>query len=129
VQRELQQQQTTLAGLYEGNPKRSTSRPTTELLLRAFQSITLTAAALPDRRILHLTVLTPGSLVLGPQSFCAGKNALTLSGSLICLLCCVNIYQDFTSHSVRHDVGARVAGDGCQQVRWACDDSSATTIL
>jgi hypothetical protein len=39
VQRKLQQQQTTLAGLYEGNPKRSTSRPATERLLRAFQCL------------------------------------------------------------------------------------------
>jgi len=68
VQRELHQQQTTLASLYEGNLERSTSRPTADRLLRAFQPITLTAVTLPDRRILHLTVLTSGSLACAAYS-------------------------------------------------------------
>jgi len=41
VRRELQAQQETLAGLYEGAPRKTTDRPTTERLLDAFQGITL----------------------------------------------------------------------------------------
>jgi transposase len=49
----------TLAGLAPGNPTRSTARPTTEALLAAFTSLTLTIIATPDRRLLHLTTLSP----------------------------------------------------------------------
>jgi transposase len=41
VRRELQAQQETLAGLYDGAPHKTTNRPTTERLLNAFQGITL----------------------------------------------------------------------------------------
>ena len=41
VRRQLSQSQASLAGLYDGNPKRSTKRPTAEKLLRAFCNITL----------------------------------------------------------------------------------------
>jgi transposase len=41
VRRELQAQQETLAGLYDGAPNKTTDRPTTERLLDAFQGITL----------------------------------------------------------------------------------------
>jgi transposase len=41
VRRELDQRQTKVAGLYEGNPKRATDRPTTERLFRAFNGIAL----------------------------------------------------------------------------------------
>ena len=41
VRRELQTQQDEIAGLYAGNPKRKTQRPTTERLLKAFENITL----------------------------------------------------------------------------------------
>lgn len=41
VRRALDRQQTKLAGLYEGNPKRATDRPTTERLFRAFKGIVL----------------------------------------------------------------------------------------
>ena len=58
VRRDLLQQQTALAGLYEGNPTRSTQRPTTERLLRVFQPITLTAVSLPDFSLLQLSPLT-----------------------------------------------------------------------
>ncbi len=34
-----------LAGLYAGNPKRDTARPTAERLLEAFQEVTLTVIA------------------------------------------------------------------------------------
>jgi transposase len=38
----LEPDQQKLPGLYAGNPKRATTRPTAELLLRAFRGITLT---------------------------------------------------------------------------------------
>lgn len=41
VRRQLHQSQSSLVGLYDGNPKRSTNRPTAEKLLRAFCNITL----------------------------------------------------------------------------------------
>ena len=41
VRRELDQRQTKVAGLYEGNPRRATDRPTTERLFRAFKGIAL----------------------------------------------------------------------------------------
>ncbi|MGK7895280.1 MAG: hypothetical protein AB4372_17070 [Xenococcus sp. (in: cyanobacteria)] len=40
VRRQLQTQQDDIAGLYAGNPKRQTQRPTTEQLLAAFCGIT-----------------------------------------------------------------------------------------
>lgn len=47
-----------LKGLYAGNPKRVTARPTTERLLKAFRGITLTVVHLPDRTIRHVTPLS-----------------------------------------------------------------------
>ncbi|MGL5079731.1 MAG: hypothetical protein ACRDBG_28365 [Waterburya sp.] len=41
VRRQLHQSQSSLAGLYEGNPQRITNRPTAEKMLRAFRNITL----------------------------------------------------------------------------------------
>jgi transposase len=47
-----------LAGLYAGNPKRATARPTAELILDAFQEITLTIIQEADQTRRHLTPLT-----------------------------------------------------------------------
>jgi transposase len=47
-----------LQGLYPGNPKRSTARPTTELLLRAFNAITLMVMTQGELRIVHVTPLS-----------------------------------------------------------------------
>ncbi len=41
VRRQLGEQKQPLAGLYDGNPKRTTERPTAERLLVAFSGITL----------------------------------------------------------------------------------------
>lgn len=41
VRRTLQTRHTDLAGLYAGNPKRKTNRPTAEQILTAFAGITL----------------------------------------------------------------------------------------
>jgi transposase len=62
IRRELHEQQASLTSLYEGNPSRSTSRPTTDRLLRAFQPITLTSVIWSGQHILHLTPLTPVQL-------------------------------------------------------------------
>jgi transposase len=40
VRRQLVEQQQSVAGLYDGNPKRTTNRPTAERLLAAFCGIT-----------------------------------------------------------------------------------------
>lgn len=47
-----------LAGLYAGNPKRETARPTTERLLKAFQGIYLSIVELPGQTIRHVTSLS-----------------------------------------------------------------------
>lgn len=41
VRRQLHESESSLAGLYEGNPKRSTNRPTAEKMLRGFCNINL----------------------------------------------------------------------------------------
>ncbi len=41
ARRQLNQSQSSLAGLYDGNPKRSTNRPTAEKMLRTFCNMTL----------------------------------------------------------------------------------------
>lgn len=48
----------TLTGLYAGNPKRKTARPTTERVLKAFKGIVLTVVQLPDQTIRHVTPLS-----------------------------------------------------------------------
>lgn len=58
VRRELQTQQETLAGLYPGQPTRTTDRPTTERLLRTFKGIMLSLIDLPGQHIRHVTPLS-----------------------------------------------------------------------
>jgi transposase len=48
-----------LAGLYAGNPKRETDRPTAERLLEAFQDVTLTISKGPQQSSRHVTALSP----------------------------------------------------------------------
>ena len=49
VRQSLEEEGEMLAGLYPGNPKRATTRPTTELLLRAFRGITLTVVSIDGK--------------------------------------------------------------------------------
>jgi len=49
---------TVLAGVYTGNPKRATARPTTERLLKGFEGLTLTIIREGRRRRYHLTPLS-----------------------------------------------------------------------
>ena len=59
IRRSLREAQETLAGLYPGNPKQTTERPTAERILRAFQGITLSRIHLPGQEIRHVTALSP----------------------------------------------------------------------
>jgi transposase len=59
VRRQLTQEGEVLRGLYAGNPKRATGRPTTERLLEAFRGITLTILVEPHQTRRHLTTLSP----------------------------------------------------------------------
>lgn len=58
VREQLQAAGETLEGLYGGNPRRQTARPTTERLLKAFRGITLTVVGLPEQTIRHVTPLS-----------------------------------------------------------------------
>jgi hypothetical protein len=59
VRRHLAAERTVLTGLYAGNPKRVTARPTTERLLDRFQGLTLTIIRKGRRQRYHLTPLLP----------------------------------------------------------------------
>jgi len=58
VRRHLAELGASLAGLYAGNPKRATTKPTTERLLEAFQGIFLTILVEPYQTRRHLTALS-----------------------------------------------------------------------
>jgi transposase len=58
ARKELKSAGETLSGLYAGNPKRQTARPTTERLLKAFRYIDLSVVRLPDQTIYHVTPLS-----------------------------------------------------------------------
>ena len=58
VRENLQGDEEALAGLYAGNPKRKTERPTTERLLKAFKGLALTLVELSDQTIRHVTPLS-----------------------------------------------------------------------
>ncbi len=64
VRRQLEQTQTELAGLYAGNPKRKTARPSSESLLAAFAGITLCRLPTGDYYITPLTPLQTQILTL-----------------------------------------------------------------
>src|SRR3990172_39969 len=58
VRRRLAEGQEKLAGLYAGNPKRATARPTAEALLTAFKEISLSVVTLGQHVHRHLTPLS-----------------------------------------------------------------------
>jgi transposase len=58
VRQQLLATEDALSGLYAGNPRRHTARPTTERLLTAFKGITLTVVHLPEETIRHITPLS-----------------------------------------------------------------------
>ena len=58
IRHRLAQEDAELAGLYAGNPKRATARPTAERILEAFKHITLTVIREPPRTLRHITALS-----------------------------------------------------------------------
>lgn len=64
VRRQLEEDKTALAGLYAGNPKRTTRRPSSESLLAAFAGITLCRLPSGDYYITPLTLLQTQILTL-----------------------------------------------------------------
>ena len=59
VRRQLSNTQDGLSGLYPENPQKTTTRPTTERLLKTFDNITLTCFEVEGRAYRHLPALTP----------------------------------------------------------------------
>lgn len=59
VRRQLAAEGATFAGLYAGNAKRETARPTAERLLEAFQEVTLTVVEGVHPAYRQLTTLSP----------------------------------------------------------------------
>lgn len=83
VRRRLAEEQAELAGLYAGNPKRATARPTAERLLEAFKEITLTVIREPQQTRRHLTPLSPlQQRILGLLGFQAAIYTRLCSESL-----------------------------------------------
>lgn len=80
VRSQLHSQQQTLAGLYAGNPKRVTPRPTTELLLRAFRGITLTIMEIDQTRQRFISPLSELQRRILQLLNCSEEVYLTLTG-------------------------------------------------
>jgi transposase len=59
VRSQLAHQQQALAGLYAGNPKRATQRPTSETLLKAFKGLHLSALTQQAQTVYHVSPLSP----------------------------------------------------------------------
>ena len=59
VRRRLEQSAESLVGLHPENPSKTSKRPTTERLLKAFDNITLTILELRGQHYGHVTPLTP----------------------------------------------------------------------
>lgn len=59
VRSSLKKNEEKLMGVYTGNPKRETSRPTAELILAAFKEITLILIEVKNEVYAHLTNLSP----------------------------------------------------------------------
>jgi transposase len=58
VRQRLAELQEKLPGLYAGNPKRATNRPTAELMLEAFKGIYLSVVTLSEQVLCHVTPLS-----------------------------------------------------------------------
>jgi transposase len=58
VRQALEHEQSAISGLYAGNPKRTTARPTAEKILAAFKDIILTVIQQPDSTYYFLTPLS-----------------------------------------------------------------------
>ncbi|MDQ6954080.1 MAG: hypothetical protein Q9M20_01380 [Mariprofundaceae bacterium] len=58
VRKKLYEIKDTLRGIYKGNPKRQTKRPTTEMMLKSFEGITLTELSVGKQKHQILSPLT-----------------------------------------------------------------------
>ncbi len=58
VRHNLEKEKEKLAGLYVGNPKRETARPSAEIILAAFKEITLLLIEVKNEIYAHLTALS-----------------------------------------------------------------------
>lgn len=58
VRQQLAETNETLAGLYAGNPKRTTERPTAEAMLQAFKGIHLSVVSIGEQVLYHVTPLS-----------------------------------------------------------------------
>jgi transposase len=58
VRQRLAETNATLAGLYAGNPKRTTERPTTEAMLQVFKGIHLSVVSIGEQVLFHVTPLS-----------------------------------------------------------------------
>ncbi|MFU7598284.1 hypothetical protein ACM9VS_05565 [Legionella pneumophila] len=58
VRQALQQKQEKLSGIYKGNPKRATVRPTAEMMLNVFRGISLVVLTVNGVKHLEITPLT-----------------------------------------------------------------------
>ena len=59
VHRRLKEQGEQLLGLFPGNPKRATARPTAERILKAFQNLSLTILEVRGQEYGHVSLLNP----------------------------------------------------------------------
>ena len=59
VHRRLKEQGEQLLGLFPGNPKRPTARPTAERILKAFQNLSLTILEVRGQEYGHVSLLNP----------------------------------------------------------------------
>lgn len=58
VRQRLAETKDTLAGLFAGNPKRATERPTTEAMLQVFKGIHLSVVSIGEHVLFHVTPLS-----------------------------------------------------------------------
>ncbi len=59
VRQRLKDNEEKLDGIYAGNPKRATAKPTTEMMLKAFRGLTLTVVHVDGHESYHTTPLNP----------------------------------------------------------------------
>jgi transposase len=92
VRRRLADEGAKLAGIYPGNPKRATARPTSEMMLRAFEGLTLTMIEPGGEVSAHLTPLSEVQhrilqlLGLSPEIYlCLAQHSAKLHSSKLLL--------------------------------------------
>ena len=59
VRKNLQEDGEKLNGIYAGNPKRATAKPTTEMMLRVFRGISLSIVNIDGQDRSYMTALSP----------------------------------------------------------------------